>query len=87
MPSEPPTLAAMIELPSTEPSDGPRGSLDRPFDRLEALAGLAALGRQLDHQATRPGGATVAELDTTLTVMRAVHGRIVAELGAALKIS
>ncbi|WP_329570653.1 hypothetical protein [Kitasatospora sp. NBC_01266] len=81
-----PPLTAMVTPPSPAPA-APGGSLDRPFNRLEALADLASLGRQLDHQVTRQeGGATPTELDTTLTTMRAVHDRIVAELGKSLNV-
>ncbi|WP_329565365.1 hypothetical protein [Kitasatospora sp. NBC_01266] len=79
-----PTLATVTALPSAM-ANRP-GSLGRPFSRPEAFADLASLGRLLDHQVTRPGSATVSELDATLTVMRAVHDRVVAELSATLTV-
>jgi hypothetical protein len=56
-------------------------SLLAPFDRRGSLADLRALGQVLDAQAK--DGATAAELDETLIVMKRVHGRITAELRGA----
>ncbi|MDH6108837.1 hypothetical protein P3T36_002969 [Kitasatospora sp. MAP12-15] len=84
MPAKPPTLAAVIALSTARRDRTPGSSLNRPFNRLGSLADLAALGRKLDHQVTRRGGATVAELDATLATMRAVHDRITSELGKTL---
>jgi hypothetical protein len=77
-------VAAVIALPSAA-TNRPGGSLDRPFNHADALADLASLGRTLNRQAA--DGASMAVLDATLTVMRAVHTRIVAELGSALAAS
>ncbi|MFI9271725.1 NUDIX domain-containing protein [Kitasatospora sp. NPDC052896] len=64
-----------------EPLPPPGSSLGRPYDRTEALDDLRALGRQLSHQVSTGTGAGATELDATLSVMRAVHDRITAELG------
>ncbi|MDH6112570.1 hypothetical protein P3T36_001452 [Kitasatospora sp. MAP12-15] len=50
---------------------------DKPFTPHEARADLRRLGRLLDEQAR--SGASGAELDVTLSSMRAVHERITGE--------